>query len=108
MPVSWAMNSWAMKARDLNSSVPAWSAVASADLASPIEAPEVAKGKLGFRMLRSRFVFGTRPEPASEFRERDPETGRNLRDMILGLALAVGISASFWTGVGLTVARLMR
>jgi hypothetical protein len=103
MPVSWAM-----KARDLNSSDPAWSAVASTDLASPIEAPEVAKGKLGFRMLRSRFVFGTRPEPASEFRERDPETGRNLRDMILGLALAVGISASFWTGVGLTVARLMR
>jgi hypothetical protein len=97
-----------MKAWDLNSSDPAWSAVASADPASSIDAPEAAKGKLGFRMLRSRFVFGTRPQPASEFRERDPETGRNLRDMILGLALAVGISASFWTGVGLTVARLMR
>jgi len=59
-------------------------------------------------MLRSRFVFGTRPEFENELQERDPEAGRNFRDMVLGLALAVGISASFWTGVGLTVARLLR
>jgi len=30
------------------------------------------------------------------------------RDAILGLALVVGISASFWTGVGLLVARIWR
>ncbi len=59
-------------------------------------------------VLRSRFVFGTRPEFENELQERDPEAGRNFRDMILGLVLAVGISASFWTGVGLTVARLLR
>ena len=71
-------------------------------------------------LVRSRMVLETRSSQAYGVKDRekasredkenraevDPHC-QNYKDKILGIGLAVVVSASFWTGVGLTVARLM-
>ncbi|MGA2390287.1 MAG: hypothetical protein ABSF97_15070 [Candidatus Sulfotelmatobacter sp.] len=63
------------------------------------------------KFLRSRLVYSSTAVPVGE-----PEVGvvdvgeesRKFRDIFLGLALTVTISASFWTGVGVLVSKLLR
>jgi len=60
------------------------------------------------KFLRSRLVYDTSAVSASAPNSRDSEVSRNYRDMILGLALAIAVSASFWTGVALLMAKVAR
>jgi hypothetical protein len=54
-------------------------------------------------------MYGTRSWPLGEFSAHaGSEASRNHRDMLLGLALAFSVSATFWTGVGLLVACILR
>jgi hypothetical protein len=59
------------------------------------------------KLIHSQLMYGTRSWPLGEADPRS-EASRNHRDMILGLALAFSVSATFWTGVGLLVARILR
>jgi hypothetical protein len=71
----------------------------------------IRSGMIRSEMIRSRAIDGAvdTPIPVSPVNERDAEEqGRKFRDMFLGITLAVGVSASFWTGVGLLVSKLLR
>ena len=71
----------------------------------------VANLRMWFAKPESPTLVDLEPEIFRSWLIYDPEldTLRRLnRDVLLGMALVLGVSASFWVGVGFVVAQLFR